>query len=76
MNALLILEDLDNPGSVYEYILVDKDSLPEAYNVVRTAYKDWDPNIMGSNIFEIIFEALDKAGISYRQIKDWETFYF
>lgn len=76
LNSLLILEDLDNPGSVYEYILVDNNRLSEAYDVVKNTYKDWDPNIAGSDIFEIIFQALDKAGIFYRRIEDWCTCLF
>ena len=73
MDALLIFEMDIN---IYECILVNKDRLPEARETAKLAYNEWVTGWWDGNVFEFMFKALDKAGIPYRRIKDWERLKF
>lgn len=70
LNALLIFEDEEEPGSIYEYVLVDKDRLPEVLETAKLAYNEWVNDWRGGNVFEFIFKALEKASIPHKCIKD------
>lgn len=75
LNALLIFEDMDEPGSIYGCLLVEKDRLSEAWEIAIHTYKTWSAGDCAiSDVFEAIFNELDKAGIPYKSIEDWDTF--
>lgn len=75
LNALLIFEDEEERGSVYEYVLVERERLSEAWEIARRTHNDWSyGDWRSTNVFEAIFKALDKAGIPYKSVVDWDTF--